>query len=1556
MTIGEGMDLAGLKTYLEGLGSPMTLSGGDTHLGPQLDALIASMPGGAITLEPGADGIVLDGDTLTVSGTSTDTWPVQGMDEATIHLSSAVIVVKSTPDSATATVHGKLPIKPVDVSVVVTPIEESASWAVALDAPSSGVTPTELVALATGATLPFPIPPGLVLFDESVSIDPSLFTIRFTPNTTAHAYYGFTISAATGAWPLIDGVIDFNGIDLVANITTGGWSLTIVGHVTIASVKVDVGVQMSNADVWSAYVAPTDAPTFPGITDLANWIASGGTLADQTTQGFANLGLDPSLFNLALSKVTLSFNRVTAKVTALEIDSRLTIVGLGLDLVLTMPELTLVGSLADGKPVKVVDMLSSADLSTSEVPTDLTIEKANFSAQPSAGHYDADVDVTGIWTSGPVQLEEVKSTVTYDKPPGTASDDGPFTGQFEAVIAIGETAEIDLIAKYAGSTEGWTFSGGTPPGSSIAIGDVISDLADTWGISDVPAPVKSLELTKLNVSYQTGTKKFNFTCEGDFTVETTPVKVTFSIDVEPISGNVTTGDDAAGVAVGTSGYQATFGGKVEFSDLQFDIVFDTESTGTDIFVADFVDTGDPTSLHDLVATVSTNVAAAIPAGITVQLNEVKFVFLKQTSKLWLFGLRLGTQINLNELPIVGSKLPADETLAIENLQVMYTSATFTVDQVGVVNKVIPDGVSKLPDAGTGAGIAFEADVKLGSTSEHLQFGVTPPKSGEQSAVSPADSDAAAPGDAMPTTTGSGDASSTDPIKWINVQKQFGIFSFKRVGVGYVDNVLEFALDASVALGPLAFSMRQLTVGSPLTKFEPEFSLAGLSLAFERPPIEIVGSFLKVQETVNGSEVTSYYGELIVGVSQFSLKAVGGWTPDTGSFFIYLSINVPLGGPPFLFVTGIAGGFGINTMLNLPTVDEVGSYILLPALAPPEEATPAETVDKVLASLQHTITPEVGQYWVAAGIAFTSFEMIQAQAVVSVAFGVELQIGVVGVCAMTFPTGDPYPVAYIEIDIVASFTPSTGLLAVDGKLSPASFLFGGFVKLSGGFAFYAWFGGEHRGDFVASIGGYHPAFEKPAWYPAVPRLELSFALGGLKVTGQSYFALTANAFMAGIRMSAVFSLGPIKAWFDAGVDFLIAWAPFHYEADAYISVGCSVDLGLFTISVHIGADLEIWGPAFGGKARVDLTIVTFTIGFGADRALPPPVGWATFRTNFLPPDTTAAASPAPMGLAAMPAAALAATTADPATTNIVSASIEAGKLADGSHGVDWIIDPDTFRILTASTIPSNNAEWSITAEATSSLPNVVDDYHREADDSDPDDDSVDDASLAVTAGPPPGMYLRLATGTTTASETEVWAPALDIGPMDESDVQSYQTVTLLKANEDGNFVDYITGVSVEPVLAPSNTAMWATRPDDPSPNDQRLIPATLTGFRIRAVPRKPAQVSDIPLLELIFGEGHSTGFDHPTPAIDTRYTVASSVTGDVQTIEVGGDHTAKLQNVDFVLNALNDPWVVGQRASVLDELIANGFGTTAPDDIDVHDMATTTTLTDWPEIALLGDRS
>jgi hypothetical protein len=527
--------------------------------------------------------------------------------------------------------------------------------------------------------------------------------------------------------------------------------------------------------------------------------------------------------------------------------------------------------------------------------------------------------------------------------------------------------------------------------------------------------------------------------------------------------------------------------------------------------------------------------------------------------------------------------------------------------------------------------------------------------------------------------------------------------------------------------------------------------------------------------------------------------------------------------------------------------------------------------------------------------------------------------------------------------------------VDGKLSPASYLFGGFVKLSGGFAFYAWFSGEHQGDFVVSLGGYHPAFTRPANYPAVPRLALEFSLGPLKVTGQSYFALTPSAFMAGLRLTATFEAGPVKAWFDAGVDFLIAWAPFHYDAHAWVTIGCSVDLGLFTISVQIGADLHIWGPAFGGQALVDLDVVSFTIAFGAAPAPPDPVGWTTFASNFLPPPEPGAAAPAVAAFApraalapraAIPAAAAPRAAADPAADgpvpNIVKASVTAG-MTGQADGLDWILDPDNFRIVTASTIPANYPQWTLSATGTAGLPNTPASYQ-------PGDPPAIEAEAVVA--PPPQMRLQLDYGTVTSSGTDVWAPVLSIAPMDQQAVRSYHVVTLLKSDLNGQYTQYVTGVTLAPQLTASSTALWGDQTGDV--NDPRLIPATLTGLAITPVPRTPGQVSDVPLLALIYGQGSTTGFGYQTPAVDPQYTVTSAVSADQETltITVSGAPDSPLTSTGYVLKALADPWVTTQRTATLDQLVQLGFPTRPGADVSVDKIAAAA-LTDWPSAARIG---
>lgn len=773
-----------------------------------------------------------------------------------------------------------------------------------------------------------------------------------------------------------------------------------------------------------------------------------------------------------------------------------------------------------------------------------------------------------------------------------------------------------------------------------------------------------------------------------------------------------------------------------------------------------------------------------------------------------------------------------------------------------------------------------------------------------------------------------------PVHWVDINKTFGPVDLKKIGLNYSGGEATFGFTAGFTMGGFSMELDGLTITFPMplpgqpAGNQVSFDLQGLALDYHKGNFEIGGAFMKVVQ----NDLTNYYGEAILKFATFGFKALGGYTDaNPASFFLYLNITVPIGGPPYLFITGLAGGFGINNSLKLPTIEQLPGYLLLPNNAPAEEGSAVSTINNVLPQLQSIFVYQPGEYWVAAGIQFTSFEMIDAFALVIVSFGVDLQVGVLGSCSMTFPKGDPYPIAYIEIDMVASFTPSTGLLAVAGKLSPASFIYGGFCKLSGGFAFYIWFSGEHAGQFVVTIGGYHPAFKKPDYYPSVPRLGMSFGLGPFQVTGQAYFALTPAMMMAGISMSAVWDSGPIKAWLNAGMDFLLAWAPFHYEADAYVNIGCSVDLGLFTLSVHVGADLYVWGPEFGGQAHVDLDVVSFTIEFGAAQRAPAPVGWDTFKTSFLPQNSEAPAPKAVMAAALEESA--------DTVSNIIKASVSQGLQSTNTSGLDWIVDPNHFAITTNSTIPANNAQWALSSSTNDDLPNVVSSYNPSAPD--------------YASSP----YLSLPSQIQTFSSTQVWNPELSIGPMDQENVQSYHKVSLKKRSGSGSYDNYITEVSVQPILSGSGTALWAKKNPNKSPNDPAMLDATLVGLLITPVPRNPSSVNDVPLLQLIFAEGFSTGFQFQQAAVNPDYTVTSQINAQEDLIiNISGNHSATLTNENYILSALDDSWVSSQRASILDDLTANGFSTYTSQEVDVHAMATEKALVDWPMVRMLGSNA
>ncbi|MCB1088863.1 MAG: hypothetical protein KDM63_17640, partial [Verrucomicrobiae bacterium] len=313
-------------------------------------------------------------------------------------------------------------------------------------------------------------------------------------------------------------------------------------------------------------------------------------------------------------------------------------------------------------------------------------------------------------------------------------------------------------------------------------------------------------------------------------------------------------------------------------------------------------------------------------------------------------------------------------------------------------------------------------------------------------------------------------------------------------------------------------------------------------------------------------------------------------------------------------------------------------------------------------------------------------------------------------------------------------------------------------------------------------------------------------------------------------------------------------------------------------------------------------------------------------------------------------------------NVIKASIPMGlkdsEVTDPEGNlIDWVLDPNGFGILTNSTIPGNRAKWILDGDNEAEIPNTVLSYNAE--------------QIDVEKGPylilPPATNRNQKTYSETVkdSEKEVWNPTLHIGPMGKDDVRSYHIVELSRKSENGGSEDdHITAISVAPVLAASNTALWDKNTGgNDAPNQPLLLPATLTGFLITPIPRKPAQVSDIPLLLLIFEFGFRTDYRFTAAAADSNFTVSASFeekedpkTGTMAStllIEVSGKKKVTLKNEKYVLNALGDSWVGQQRDLILEDLNANGFSTFAKGEVHLELMATKKALTDWPVVAILG---
>jgi hypothetical protein len=872
-------------------------------------------------------------------------------------------------------------------------------------------------------------------------------------------------------------------------------------------------------------------------------------------------------------------------------------------------------------------------------------------------------------------------------------------GDFEFTIGL---------LKQAGWEVG-TVSGSYP--GSVNLGDIVAGLLGSR--DSVPAVLRGISFADFGVTATRPApgKPFDYTCYGSARVAL------------PLLDSELTAALAVVFSQTKNGYSVRLTGALAIGNGAFDLNLDLGTAGS-LLTAAWASTGASLGFADLAAAFGWTDMPTLPGNLDLALTKAGFSYdftagsvvltavsknygrlvfassIADSNRVYLLNLDVPLNVKLSDLPVAGPQIPPTVDVGIKQLEVAYASAEYTADAVTALDNTLKQlGGDPLGYDSLAAGLILIASLNLDGDIHRLTLPFGSSGSRQQLAAGeavltaePAGLPAAVPvGSGPPALPTSAPAPSQGSGRWFDVGKTFGPLQIQRIGISYTDGTLIFALDANIAFGPLALSLQGLGIGSPLNAFSPVFSLAGLGMSYTSPPLQILGAMLRVPDSQLAAGVDFQFdGTLVVKAEDFSLAAFGSYAQLTSglpSLFVFGQLGAALGGPPAFFVTGLMAGFGFNRTLAIPAQEEVASFPLLvlgtgsAAGKPQDPSFVLEVLEggKPLNGVTKAwIEPKAGEYWLAAGLEFTSFEMVNTRALLVAEFGQELNFALLGLSTLQLPvpSAGKQTYAYVEMMLRVVVQPAQGYLAATAILSKNSYLITPDCHLTGGFAFSLWFGDNpHAGQFVVTLGGYHPAFQIPSHFPQVPRLGFNWAVSNqVSIKGSAYFALTSSCAMAGGALEVLFQDGDLRAWFTAQADFLISWHPFFYTAEIAVSIGVSYRLNLLfchkTITVSLGADMSMWGPPTGGVVRVDLVVVSFSVRFGSDGAgaQKKALGWTEF-TALLPP-----------------------------TKSICSIAITDGLFktrdsADDSSGKLWIVRAKQLAFQTRSAVPASELAYA-----------------------------------------------------------------------------------------------------------------------------------------------------------------------------------------------------------------------------------------------------------------------
>jgi hypothetical protein len=869
-------------------------------------------------------------------------------------------------------------------------------------------------------------------------------------------------------------------------------------------------------------------------------------------------------------------------------------------------------------------------------------------------------------------------------------------GGIKAELSVGNIP-IDIYASYP-ATSGWKFEGWTEVGENVDAGDFMGDIVQKFGVK-LPNALTSLKLKDIYMSFEKGEDEkidFRYKCTCDFAICDTYIEIITDIHLW----------EANGKDNGNSSYSKEVSGiltispetdTVKTKEFEFDIKFiSTDEKEAVSFSWEEKDGSGPFDIKHLVGLLNPEDKFEIPDGLNFGLKSVIFeydiknksIFLAAVSndygyvffistlvekgeestveykgeenvegkeRALIFGVGMEASIKLAKVPFIGEQLKDLGEIRFKQARFMLSTKDLKEYSVPELPKIGNDNTDIREKLGLKEKINIEKGIAISGTLdiEHAQFSkdfkldIPFKKEEQKKLLAPATRDGAITLQEIEHFSDSPDDTNTssDSVSWINIQKTIGPVMLKRIGGQYKEKELTIFLDGSLVFSALELNLEGMSITSPLTEFKPTFHLSGIGVSYAKDPVNISGAFVNVPKD-NGYQ---YEGGLIVITKDTSFGAVGSYAKVNGqtSMFVFAKLDLPLGGPPYLYFMGLCGGFGINRKLRIPNHDEVYKFPFVSGMSANKED---ESANKVLEELENDkfpfvsgmsagtandvldklekdnwLTIEPGNLWLAAGVHFGSCKIIEANATVIAEFGHELAFALLGIGVISLPRDSEKKFVHIELALEAMIKPVEGIVAFCADITQNSYLLYKECHLTGGFAFYTWFApNDHAGDFVITMGGYHPKFKIPEHYPKADLIGINWQVSDkVLIKGGGFFALTPSCVMGGGALEIVFHDADLRAWFTAHAYFYMAWEPFHYDVSIGSIIGVSYKLNCLsytkTINAELGVTLDMWGPTTSGVAHVNWHIISFSVKFGKGdkKDKPVPIGWDDFKTKLLP---------------------------------------------------------------------------------------------------------------------------------------------------------------------------------------------------------------------------------------------------------------------------------------------------------------------------------------------------